>query len=260
MSESKLTITIQNKTPIELVDFTDSLKSLAESYYKFILESDEFSLNKEAKLYVKEVKTGSIITVLTDMIPAVIPFVENSNSIIEFTKFIKSTFDYFSGISKIKSKEFDLKDCSNFSNIINPIAKDYGSNMVFTGDFNNCEINFMVDSSKANSIKNGIQKEKIKIKQPRSIIKNNVMFYWDSIKNDVKTSVTMDKGFIDSLNDDAMKVYFEDDGLKAQMIESEENPFHFFYLVDVEIMTVRDVPVAYKILNIKDKSERTDLN
>ncbi len=39
MSEAKLTIHIENKRPIELIDFTESFESLGNEYYKFLAES-----------------------------------------------------------------------------------------------------------------------------------------------------------------------------------------------------------------------------
>ena len=82
MSEAKLTIHIENKSPIELIDFTESFEALGNEYYKFLSENENFKLKKETKLYVKEIKSGSIITVLSDLVPAVIPFAENANSVI----------------------------------------------------------------------------------------------------------------------------------------------------------------------------------
>ena len=56
MSEAKLTIKIENKKPIELIDFTDSFSSLGNQYYKFLSENDDFSVKPETKLYIKEIK------------------------------------------------------------------------------------------------------------------------------------------------------------------------------------------------------------
>ena len=140
MAEAKLTVYIENKNPIKIIDFTESFESLGNEYYKFLSEHSEFKLNAETKLYVKEIKTGSIITVLSDLTPMVIPFIEHSNSVIEFTKFLKKGFNYFLGKKEEKPKELDLKDCNNFNNIIKPVAKDNGSNVTFTGDFNFGEV------------------------------------------------------------------------------------------------------------------------
>ena len=253
MSEAKLTIHIENKSPIELIDFTESFEALGNEYYKFLSENENFKLKKETKLYVKEIKSGSIITVLSDLVPAVIPFAENANSVIEFTKFLKSGYDYFLGKTSEKPKDFDLKDCNNFNNIIKPVAKDNGSNVIITGDFNfgDVTINFNYNSQEANAIQNGITREKNELKEPVRNIEEKVLFYWDSAKYD-EGSKSADKGFIDSINANPLKVVFDEQETKKEMLDMEENPFHFSFLVDVEVMTINKIPSVYKIVNLHE--------
>jgi len=253
MSEAKLTIKIENKRPIEITDFTDSFNSLANQYYKYLSENESFKLNQDTKLYIKEIRSGSIITELSDLVPLVLPFVENSNSVIEFTGFLKKGFDYFLGKTEEKPKEFDLKDCNNFNNIIKPIAKDNGSNVLFNGDWNfeNVTVNFNFNSVEANAIQNGIQREKENLKEPTKNIQHKVLFYWDSAKYDEK-SKSVDKGYIDSVSFKSLRVSFDDDYTKRLMLDIEENPFHLAYIVDVEIMDIQNVPTVYKIIKMHE--------
>jgi len=253
MSEAKLTICIENKRPIELIDFTEAFESLGSQYYKFLSESQSFKLTSDTKLYIKEVRSGSVITVLSDLTPYVLPFVENSNSVIEFTKFLKKGFDYFLGKSDDKPKEFDLKDCSNFNNIIRPIAKDNGSNAIFTGDVNiqNVTIEMKYDSIEANAIQNGIEKEKKSLKESQKNTHSNVLFYWDSAKYDDK-SKSVDRGFVDSISQSSMRVTFDDINIKKQMLDTKDNPFHFLFLVDIEVLTVQNIPAIYKIVSLNE--------
>ena len=56
------------------------------------------SYSKEIyRVYISKIESGSIITHLVDLFPIAIPFIENSNTIVEFTKHLKGTFDYFLG-------------------------------------------------------------------------------------------------------------------------------------------------------------------
>lgn len=253
MSEAKLTIKIENKRPVELTDFTDSFSSLGSQYYKFLSENDFFSLKPETKLYIKEIKSGSIITELSDLVPLVLPFVENSNSVIDFTVFLKMGFDYFLGKTEVKPKDFDLKDCNNFNNIIKPVAKDKCSNMIFNGDFNfgAVTINMNFNSIEANAIQNGILREKEKLKEPEKRKESKVLFYWDSAKYDDK-SKAIDRGFIDSIYGSALKVIFDDPTTKSRMLDIEENPFHLAYIVDVEVLEIKNLPSVYKILALHE--------
>lgn len=253
-SEATLVIKIDNKKPVEITDFTDSFQAIGNEYYKFLLESTNYKLSKDTKLYVREITTGSITTVLTDLILPVLPFVEYSNSIIEYSKFLKAGFDFFLGRGE-KPKAFDYTDCNNFNNIIKPTAKDNGSQVIFTGDVsnvvNNPIINFNFNSIEANAIQNGIATEKKLLKEPSLLIHENVLFYWDSAKYSDK-SKSIDKGYIDSLNTAPLKVVFTNQDTKKAMLDSDSNPFHLAYLVDVEVMTVQNLPIAYKILTLHE--------
>jgi hypothetical protein len=248
-SEATLTIKIDNKKPVEITDFADSFQAIGNEYYKFLLENSDYKLSKTTKLYVREINTGSITTILTDLVVPILPFIEYTNSIIEYSKFLKVGFDFFLGKGD-KPKEFDITDCNNFNNIIKPIAKDNGSQVIFTGDvstvINSPIINFNFDSIEANAIQNGIANQKKLLKQPSLLIHEKVLFYWDSAKY-TEQSKSADKGFIDSLNLSSLKVIFDNQETKKTMLDSESNPFHLAYLVDVEVMTVQNIPIAYKI-------------
>jgi hypothetical protein len=251
-SEAKLIVTIQNVNPIEITDFSDSFLALGAEYYKFLAESTNYKLSKDTKLYVVEVKTGSIVTVLTDLVAPALPLIEYTNSIIEYSKFLKAAFNYFLGTGD-KPKTFDITDCNNFNNIIKPIAKDNGSQVIFTGDINveTLNINFSYNSLESNAIQNGIIKEKWLIKEPSMIVHEKVLFYWDSAKYDDK-SKSIDKGLIDSLNASPLKVVFDSPETKKVMLDTQNNPFHIIYVVDVEIMKVQGLPVAYKIIALHE--------
>lgn len=257
MSEAKLTIKIDNTRPVEIMDFTESFKSIGNQYYKFLSESEHFKLSKTTKFYIKEVRTGSIITELTDLVPLVIPFVENTNSVIEFSIFLKSSFDYFLGKSKEKPKNFDIKDCHNLNNIIKPVAKDEGSNMIFTGDFNfgDITIEMNYNSIEANAIQNKISQEKELLNEPDTNTKSKMLFYWDSAKYDSK-SKSVDRGVIESITKSPLRVQFDNEAIKSKMLDIEGNPFHMAYVVDVEVQEIKETPTLYKILQLHESFEQ----
>jgi hypothetical protein len=74
----KLTVKISNEDPINLFDLTVGLQSLGKLY-------DDFTGNySEAKLFVKEVRQGSIIIDLISFVCAsVAPLINDANNIIQ---------------------------------------------------------------------------------------------------------------------------------------------------------------------------------
>jgi hypothetical protein len=259
LSEAKLTVTIENKKPVELTDFTESFRSLADQYNKFLAEADHFRLYNESKLYIKVIKPGSIITELVDNIPLMVEFVEHGNAILEFSGFLKAGFDYFLGKSETKPKDFDAKDCSNLSNILKPVAKDNGSNITFDGTWNISgeTVIINVNSQEANAIQNAIEREKQALKEPSRNIQTKVLFYWDSAKYNDK-SKSKDRGYIDSISTKPLKVSFDEPAIKMQLIDTDGNPFHYKFIVDVEVMTVMNVPDVYRILKLHEILDKDD--
>ncbi|WP_282091149.1 hypothetical protein [Epibacterium ulvae] len=61
-----LTLTIENSQPIELGDFVGAFTSLAKEYQREISGNSNFE--DDAKIYVKEVRKGSIIADLVPML------------------------------------------------------------------------------------------------------------------------------------------------------------------------------------------------
>lgn len=257
MAEATLTIEIKNKDLVELIDFTSSLYSLANEYSKFLSEANEFKLDKETKLYIKEVRQGSIVTVLQDMAIASLPFVENVSSIIEFTKFLNKITAWLLGKDNEKPK-VDNTDLRNVSNILKPIAKDKASQIFFTGKttINNLvQVTFSLDSIEANAIQNQIRSLLEESKQPDTNIHRKVLFYWDTTKYGEKSNA-VDRGIIDSIYDKPLKVIFEPDDLKNKMIDSEKNPFHLGFIVDVEVQTMQNIPTVYKIMAVHESIDK----
>jgi hypothetical protein len=85
--DTKLIIKISNRDPIELVDLTKSLFSLASQFSSYVEKNGTSKEECEARLFVKEIKSGSVIIELIELATAgLIPFAENMNTIYEFTK------------------------------------------------------------------------------------------------------------------------------------------------------------------------------
>ncbi len=264
MAEGKLIVEIQNKNPIELVDFTNSFYSISAEYHKFLSDNKIFKATKDSKLYVKEIRQGSIITELIDLAqplaPLLIPFVENTIQIIEFAKYLNKGFNWLLGKEETRPQNITNTDIKNLSNIVAPIAHENGSNIIFTGDINNPTINvtYNYNTVEANAIQNAAAREIAQSKIPESNIWENVLFYWDTTKYESK-SAAVDRGSIDSIYDKPLKVIIEDPELKNKMIDTEGNLYHLAFFVDVEVMTIQGIPHVYKVLKLRGTVDRPKL-
>jgi hypothetical protein len=250
----RLVIKIENNNPIELIDLTKSLVALANQFDSFISKHADSKENREAKLYVKEIKSGSVIFELIEIATiGVIAFIENTNTIIEFGKFFKKTIDYF---LKNEGEKPDLlpNDYKEFSTILNPVSKDNGSQFNLSTTVNgNVEMHFHVNSTETNAIQNLIKNELDKLKEPEipENPKERVLLVWYQARTDIKSKVG-NKGIIEEISKKPLNITFENEALKEELIHGDINPFRTAYIVDVKVMTVQEKPTVYKILKLHE--------
>lgn len=255
MSDNKLIITIENKRPVELTAFVTSFQGIGLEYNRFINSHPDYKLTEETKLYITEVKSGSIIAYLSDLSPIVIPFVEHVNSVIEFTNFLKKGYDFLLGKSEEKPNAIGINDYRNMGAIIETVAKDNGSIINFTATDNaNINISFSLNSIESNAIQNTIAKEILNAKliETGANIFPKVAMIFTQVRNspDAKKGT---KGLIDSLNPKALNIIFSTNEIAESIIQVENvNPFTTVFVVDVSIETVNGIPVAYKIHRLYD--------
>lgn len=117
MSEIKLEIKIQNKKPVDLLHLTDSLLSLANEYKRFLHDKGG-KIKPESRLYVKEIRQGSIVIDLIDMLPIAIAFTENVSTIIGYAEFLKKAFDHDGGSIGVLGALFEMNSQSLIVNSI----------------------------------------------------------------------------------------------------------------------------------------------
>ena len=253
----KLTVEIKNVHPIELTDLTQSLLAFADEYKRHIARSEESMLAEGVRLYVKEMRSGSIIADLVAMAPYALPFVENSNHIFEFLGYLKTAYGYLLGESSDKPP-LERNNYENLTNILEPVAKDNGSQMnigaihVTTGP-----ITVNINSMKANAIQNAAKREMDVLKAPTTGMREKVLLYWYQARNDPK-SKTGDKAIIESLHKGPVKALFVNESIKAKILSASENPFTMAYVVDVAVETIRGKPALYRILEMHDVFERSE--
>ena len=65
--EISLRIEIRNKKPIELIELTKSFIAISNQFTKYASKNASTEIEKEARLYIKEIKSGSVILDLMEI-------------------------------------------------------------------------------------------------------------------------------------------------------------------------------------------------
>lgn len=257
----KLVIEILNKKPVELEDLTKSLVAFANQFENYVSEHGQRKEDREAKLYVKEIRTGSIILELIEFASkTAIPFLENASTIIGFAGHLKDAYNFIMGkYDKEKPIEITNTEYKDLSQIVNPVANDNGSQINISATVNNhIENQIIINSLEANALQNIIEKA---VQQNKTLaleddVKRKVLLKWWQTRTDVKAKAG-NKGIIDEFSTKPINITFEDEKLNEEMLHGEYNPNEVAYVVDVKLQTVGGKLAAYKVVKFH---EVIDLN
>lgn len=253
LNETVFTVELKNKRPIELVDLTSSFMSIGEEYKRFVSLRPEFTEAPDVRLYIKEIKSGSVkadLIALASTTGAVVaPILSDANSVIGFARHLKTAYDYFLGRNSNKPPLHNT-EYGNLSNIIEPVAKDNGSQVNFIiQNIDNRTVyqTFKLDYHEANEAQNVIAKERASLKLPNAQPHKKKVLYWYQARNDL-LSRAGDRGIIETISPAPVKIEFEDDAAKDAMLHGAANPFLTGYIVDVIVETIQGKPVLYKVV------------
>jgi hypothetical protein len=250
--DMKLVFKIDNEQPVELQDLAMSMLSMGDEYRRFANSYDVST--EEVRLYVKEIRAGSIITELMPMTPFALPLVSYAASVIDFTAHITKIIEFFAGKKTEPIGFVEKNTLENVSAILEPVARDHASqlnlsNVTFNGEVT---FNLSVSSMEANAAQNGIRRRLGEMKEPITGIHEQVVMYWAQAKNQEHSDGAGDRAKIESIYHGSVRVKFADDEIKYLMLYKEPHPFKKGYLVDVAVEAVEDKPVLYRVLKLHE--------
>jgi hypothetical protein len=245
---SKLEITINNLKPVVLTDLTLALLGVGQQYQKFIENETNEQHAASSELFVKEVRSGSIVVELIAQALPVLPLLWEGGSLLEWMNHSKSVIEWLNGGT-------EKQDLKQWSNILEPVAKDNGSQMNFTVSSGATVNQFFISSEQANAAQNAIKREISKLEEPDDHIQRKRVMVWHQTRFEAASHVG-DKAVIESITKQPVKVIFENNAVKRAMLGGDtrfSKQWHeLAYIVDVRIQTVNDVPKVYTIIDYHD--------
>ncbi|WP_312038635.1 hypothetical protein [Alteromonas stellipolaris] len=149
-------------------------------------------------------------------------------------------------------KNVSKQDLQDWNKFVEPVAKDNGSQMnTNVSDNGKVITQFIINSNEANAIQNRIEHMIGGLDTPEDNIHRRKVMYWYQTKFD-PNSDTGNKAIIDDLSKTGLKVIFENNAVKEEMLHVDPKfgkPWQeLAYIVDVEVQTVRGIPKMYKVL------------
>lgn len=254
--ENVLRIHIKHSQPIEISDFTKTMNGVSGLFSSFAQRNGKSKEEVNAKLYVSRIQQGSIDIHLIEIATAgIIPFMENSNLILDFAKHIKSIYDYYVK-GESSRPELSISDLRNIHDLVSVPSNDRKGTMsvqVINGDvdniiYNGCTFNNTDSNSSQNQVDKEIEQLK-KVQSSDDVWERQLMTIYQVRKDG---TLAGNKGVIDAISDKRLGLLFESDELEDKILHSEDNPLRKAYYVDVMILTANGKPAAYKVMELHD--------
>ena len=163
----RLQITINNRRPVGLTDLTMALLGVGQQFERFIENETSEQDSTHSELLIKEVRSGSIIVELVAQALPVVPLLWQGGSLSEWVAYTKGVFDWLTGKQESPPKDVTKQDLKQWSNILEPVAKDHGAQMNFTVSSGGTVINqVFITSEQANVAQNQIRREIGRLDEP----------------------------------------------------------------------------------------------
>ena len=271
--QAHIIVTIDTKDPVELGDFVAAFTSLSSQYHQYIAENHP-SLRSEAKIFITEIRPGSIIA---DLIPfakifgltTVVPIMEQIDIVVDFVdKYGAKIVSLFTKdqADMITTKESDLND---FFGAVSAIAKDKdGSAAIEAAYFEDgkreVKAAFRFTTTDARTAIETIARERVRLEGKLHETKQRVLmtFTQTNVKTARVDKRTSERVVIEEISPtDRPLVYaseLAEQQIKHEITEADENVFKKGFMVDVSIMRKDDKIAAYKVINVHQVIDLTD--
>lgn len=265
--QAGLTFQLNNERPVAVAALAESLSAFSRSYEDFLAGSLPSAADANVRLYVQELRSGSIIAVfeaiadqaqilfgehgmvrsaryLFDHADTFGPFLTNLNDLITF-------FRGGPAPKELPTK----KEASDLISILEPVAADPRSSLTINAHATNGgTVNVTINHVDANAVQNAARRY-VGPKLPANQVLQDEVMILHQMRGEAAAKAG-DKGIIETISKLPVKLAFASENIKQAILALPENPFQLAFVVDVDVKTVNEKPALYKILALKDRFDK----
>jgi len=246
---------------IEVGDFVSAFTSLASEYDRYV-NSEIPGAGKDATMYVREVRQGSIVAILAPFLPNVADAMNQAVGVHEFVRIYGGHLRGFlvanGGGRPVAAKPNELKD---FSEQVAAIANNPNSSIevaaieIEDGE-HKVKAAFKFRTSEAQTIRDNVESTRHQIESRSGDAAERVLMVFT--RTDVGTPAvgksTGERVLIESISDKSLPLIYASElaeqRIKHEITEAEENVYKKGFVVDVIVETRTKKPIAYKVANV----------
>ncbi|MCK1410202.1 hypothetical protein [Bradyrhizobium sp. 76] len=255
-------LNIATKRPIELGDFVSAFSSIASQYDK-VVRAQYPELSGDAKIFVREVRAGSIEA---DLIPwavqglsAVVNVIEQIQIVEKFVKTYRAVLGkYLEGSKETDATRSDLKD---FMGAVSAIANDPNGRstlqaVAYEDGKKKIKAALVFDTSQAREAQKQIEDQKLLLESSTSADHQRVLmtFKQSNVKDGVMGKRTGERVAIEDISPRDLPLIYASElaeqRIKHEVREADENVYKKGFIVDVNVQLVGGRPAGYRVTNL----------
>jgi len=263
MPPAIITLTINNSEPIELNAFVRAFTSIAREYQDAVSNSNDFE--GEAEIFVKEVRSGSIVADLIPVVASTLPIIaSHAEQVWLAVEFVEKWKDRITKLaSGIVPEGFTRSDLKTFAGAVEAIARDPDASSLlevatFEDGKRQVKSAFKFRSREALAVEQTIEGEYRRLETARDDNHFRVLMYFtrSDIGDAPKDKRSGERVVIPQISDRVLPIMYASDlaeqRIKHEIREADDNIFKKGFSVDVSVLFRNSRPVVYRILNVHE--------
>jgi len=262
-AQAHIILTIETRRAIELGDFVGVFTGVASQYDRFIRENHP-DLSPDARIYVQEIRKGSIVADLVTSIAATAPLVLHAmDQVLVVDQFVERfrarLSKYFQPGGKDESaSKSDLRD---FMDSVQAIANDPDAHAavesaVFEDGKKQVRAALTFDTQQARQARQQIEEHSRLLERTSGADRERVLmiFTQSNIKSPEVGKRTGERVVIDSISARELPLIYAsnlaEQRIKHEITEADENVFKRGFVVDANVELREGKPVAYRVTQV----------
>ena len=257
--------TLDLEQPVEIGDFVSAFSGLGSQFEAF-LKAENPDLKGDVKIYVKEVRKGSIEA---ELIPlaynTIVTAMDHSQIIGKFVANLATKLGGFSGRSG-RPPDASKTELTAITNTITAVANDPNGRACikavrYKKGKRTTEFALEFDTAEAQRALKQIDAKYLEISAVTDFDHTNkLMTFFQSNRRDAQK--TGEKAIIEDLSQKPLSVVYSSElakeRIKSEMLSGDRNVYKLGFFVDVNVATRDGKPVAYRIKAVNDVIELPD--
>ena len=257
-----ISLKLEVNSPIEVGDFVSAFTSIAAEYNRFARASQP-EADRDATLYVSEVRKGSIIAHLIPWLPLLSGSMEGMSAILTVEDFVRRYGSRLSAYLKPGGRVEDATraELKDFGEQVAAIAAIPGSNLELAAieiknGIHEAKAAFKFDTGEARQIQERVSEHRRELEHTERVDHERVLrvFTQTNVKTPPLGKRSGDLVSIEAIAQTSRPLIYASElaeqRIKHEIVQASDNVYKKGFVVDVNVEERGGKPIAYRVTNM----------